>query len=86
MEEPTKEELDARERELKLVQRLRHMEEFQTWRDNFVQPIIDSLEYEIATKADTMDEVVLRSNMKHLNSLKYFFKVIFEEADSVLKE
>ena len=71
-------------KKLQLLKKLSYMEEFQVWRDDFVKPIIENLELEISEKSDIMDETLLRSNLKYLNSLKYFFDVIFKEADSNL--
>ena len=71
-------------KKLQLLKKLSYMEEFQVWRDDFVKPIIENLELEISEKSDVMDETLLRSNLKYLNSLKYFFDVIFKEADSNL--
>jgi hypothetical protein len=65
---------------IELLKKLGRSEEFIKWREWVVEPAIQQLEIELASeKADEMPEVILRAKLKHLNSLKYFFKDIFKQ-------
>jgi len=58
--------------------RLSRNEDFKNWVEEVVRPNIELIEAEIASKeADQMPEVILRSKLKQLNSLRYLFKDVF---------
>lgn len=81
------EEQKELERNLRLIRELSKVENFQVWRDTVVVPIIGQIEAELSSeKADQMSEVVLRSKLKQLNSLKYIFNDVFEIAKMNLKD
>lgn len=62
---------------LEALRRLRTHEDFMVWRDSVAKPLIAQLEAEL-NKADEMDEVTLRANLKHLNTLKALFYTWFD--------
>jgi hypothetical protein len=66
-------------RQIDLIKQLVLDERFRAWVDTVVKPGIAILEAEIASeKADQMSEVILRSKIKHINSLKFYFEDIFQ--------
>jgi len=76
-----KQSQETANRQLKILETLQDLESFQSWRDLIVVPTIQQLEAEIASQeADKMSEVILRSKLKHLNSLKYLFYDVFDQA------
>jgi hypothetical protein len=65
---------------LDLLNRLNKSEDFKAFKDNIVNPTIESLENELASvEADKMPEVILRAKLKHLNTLKWFFNKVFQQ-------
>lgn len=78
--------MDEDDRLLRDLRDLSKFHPFITWRDRVIEPNIKALETELASdKADNLPEVVLRAKLKHLNSLKYLFKEVFEIAAETLE-
>jgi hypothetical protein len=80
MEEKTQEEeLEALKNECaNRLPRLKRNEDFKFWKEQVVEPLMAQLEAELASKdADLMPEAILRGKLKHLNSLKFIFKEVF---------
>jgi hypothetical protein len=58
--------------------RLNRNEDFLFFKETVVEPTILQLEVELSSSvADEMKESILRGKLKHLNSLKFFFKDVF---------
>lgn len=74
----TEEELTAQTNaQIDLIKKLAVNESFQAWVNTIVRPGIALLENDVALNADTMSEVVLRSRIKHIATLKMYFNDIF---------
>lgn len=62
---------------LDCLKRLRTHNDFIVWRDSVAKPLISQLENEL-NKSDEMPEVILRANLKYLNTLKALFYTWFD--------
>jgi hypothetical protein len=64
---------------LEALKRLHTNPDFVIWRDSVAKPLIAQLEAELASaEADNMSEVILRSKLKQVNSLRNLFIAWFE--------
>jgi hypothetical protein len=62
---------------LDALRRLHKHDDFVVWREKVAKPLINQWEAELA-KADELPEVVLRANLKLVNTLKALFYTWFE--------
>jgi hypothetical protein len=62
---------------LEALRRLNKHEDFIVWREKVAKPLLTQWENELA-KADELPEVILRANLKQLNTLKALFYTWFE--------
>lgn len=62
---------------LEALKRLNKHDDFIVWREAVAKPLIDQWEAELA-KADQLPEVILRANLKQINTLKALFYTWFE--------
>ena len=75
--ETTEKVLTEDELMLEALKRLHKHPDFMVWRDKVAKPLITQWENKLA-KADELPEVILRANLKQVNTLKALFYTWFE--------
>jgi len=73
------------DKKLELLLVLNRLNEFRTWRELAIDPVIAQLEDDLYAKFDIMPEFEIRARLKHIKSLKYAFHNIFKEIDAQKK-
>ena len=82
--QPTPEEQQAT-KELGLLVKLSHNEEFRLWRDQYVKPQIEQMKLDLA-KAESMTEPQLRAKLMNYQYLEEFFYGMFDKVEFALKQ
>ena len=62
---------------LEALRRLNKHDDFIVWREKVAKPLLTQWENELA-QSDQLSEVILRANLKQLNTLKALFYTWFE--------